>query len=829
MSFSVQQIASLLGCPDSVTAPHTPVNTLLIDSRSLLDPEGSLFFALRTGSGDGHAYIAELYGKGVRNFVVETLPADPSSMPGACFLTVPSTLDALQRVGAAWRDLTDPEVLAITGSRGKTTVKEWICTMLADRLPVSRSPRSYNSRIGVPLSLYAIDPASQVAVIEAGVSRKGEMARLEALIKPDIVLITNIGAPHSEGFDSITAKAAEKASLACGASRVIYCADDALVAASLPEGPVRYGWTMADAPDAALKLKVTPQPSSRSSLIRYTLRSGELSGSFTVPFTATRDLENLGHSLAAVLLLLPSLSAEEVSEMVARLRPVHTRLEVVEGICDSLLIHDRFTGDISSLIPALDFMSRRAVPTHGLTLVLGDLHCDGHTPSETYRKALSIARARGVGRVVIISKAIMSLSGDDEEETTIYPTVKAFLAAETPERFRSQLVLVKGAPEEPLSEVCRMLERRRNETVLEINLDAVVDNFNFFRSLVRPTTGIVCMIKASGYGAGSHELARTLQSQGASYLAVAVHDEGADLRQAGITMPVIVLNPAVDDLSAIFDNRLEPEIYSIEFLRSLIAEAQRRSLRDYPVHIKIDSGMHRLGFTLETLPEVIELLRSQHSVAPASIFSHLCAADDPADDDYTRSQFSYFDSCCEMLLGAFPERRILRHILNSTGIVRFPERQYDMVRLGIGLYGVRTMHDGSMDALRPVSALYTSIISLKHWPEGTTIGYNRRGRLTRPSVIATVPIGYADGLNRHLGYGNARFNVGGVMCPTVGSICMDACMIDVTDVPDVHTGQRVEVFGDTIPVETLSDTLETIPYEILTSISQRVKRVYYRE
>ncbi|MDE6377430.1 MAG: alanine racemase, partial [Duncaniella sp.] len=552
------------------------------------------------------------------------------------------------------------------------------------------------------------------------------------------------------------------------------------------------------------------QPAFRATRVVYAWVPGALKGEFTVPFIASRDLENLFNSLTAVLLLRPELTADDVEALVERLRPVHTRLEVVEGACDSLLIHDRFTGDIPSLIPALDFMSRRAVPSHGLTLVLGDLFSDDSTPAETYRKALSIARARGVGRVIVISHAIMSLSGDGEEENTLYPSVKAFLAAEKPENFRSQLVLVKGSPEEPLAEVCRMLECRRNETVLEINLDAVVDNFNFFRSLIRPTTGIVCMIKASGYGAGSHELARTLQSQGASYLAVAVHDEGADLRQAGITMPVIVLNPAVDDLSAIFDNRLEPEIYSVEFLRSLIAEAQRRGLKGYPVHIKIDSGMHRLGFRLETLPEVIEVLKAHDAVAPASIFSHLCAADDPADDDYTRQQFEYFDACCEMLLGAFPDRRILRHILNSTGIVRFPERQYDMVRLGIGLYGVRTMHDGSMDALRPVSALYTSIISLKHWEEGTTIGYNRRGRLTRPSVIATVPIGYADGLNRHLGYGNARFNVGGVMCPTVGSICMDACMIDVTDVPDVHTGQRVEVFGDTIPVETLSDTLETI-------------------
>lgn len=436
---------------------------------------------------------------------------------------------------------------------------------------------------------------------------------------------------------------------------------------------------------------------------------------------------------------------------------------------------------------------------------------------------------RHIQRVIGIGQEINAFSSLLPTGAVTYASVADFIRSVNADDFRSELILIKGSLDEPLAEVARLLEKRRNGTVLEINLDALVDNFNFFRSHIRPATGMVCMIKASGYGAGSHELAKTLQSQGASYLAVAVHDEGADLRQAGITMPIIVLNPAVDDLNAIFDNRLEPEIYSVDFLRSLIDEARRRGIKDYPVHIKIDSGMHRLGFRLETLPEVIEVLKDSDCVAPASVFSHLCAADDPAEDEYTRGQFDYFDRCCAMLRSAFPHRRILSHILNSTGITRFPEQQHDMVRLGIGLYGIRTMHDGSQDELRPISTLSTSVISIKHWPAGTTIGYNRRGILSRDSVIATVPVGYADGVNRHLGYGNASFCVRGVLCPTVGSICMDACMIDVTDVPGVGPGDRVEIFGDTIPVETLAETLGTIPYEVLTSISQRVKRVYYRE
>lgn len=826
MPFTLSRIADILGLPAPVNNPDLLVSTLLTDSRSLLTPDSTLFFALRTPSGDGHAYIPELYTLGVRNFVVSSLPDEASSMTDANFLVVDSPLAALQSVAAAARGMLDATVIAVTGSRGKTTVKEWLYQLLSQRFIVGRSPRSFNSQIGVPLSLYAIEPSSRVAIIEAGVSRCGEMDTLRRIIDPDIVVFTNIGAPHSSGFDSISQKAAQKASLAARARHIVYCVDDPVITEAIPEGPQRFGWTLRQSPDATLDISVSSLPDGVSSRLDYSL-DGSPSRFLTLPFTARQDIENACHCLA--VMLLSGASPEEIAEAFSLLRPVRTRLEVIDAIGGSLIIRDRFTADLPSLALALDFMKRRAVPDLSLTLILGDLDHAHVDPASTYRRAISLARARGVSRIIGIGPDITAITAADSLPIESYPSVDDFLSSVTPEQFASSLILIKGSPQSPLAEVERLLEKRRNETVLEINLDAVVDNFNFFRSFLRPSTGIVCMIKASGYGAGSPALARTLQSQGASYLAVAVHDEGADLRQAGITMPIIVLNPAVDNLSSIFDNRLEPEIYSLPFLRSLIAEAARRGLRDYPVHIKIDSGMHRLGFLKETLPELIELLKSSNAVAPASIFSHLCCADDPADDDYTRMQFDYFDECCEMLLSAFPGRRILRHILNSTGIIRFPGRQYDMVRLGIGLYGVRTMHDGSQDALRPVSALRTSIISLKHWPEGTSIGYNRRTRLARPSVIATIPIGYADGINRHLGRGNARFNVDGHLCPTVGNICMDACMIDVTDVPGVHTGQRVEIFGDTISVETISDTLDTIPYEILTSISQRVKRIYYRE
>lgn len=830
MNYSVKQIAEITDaqCHGDFTDAMT-VSRVLTDSRSLLDANGTAFFAISTPTGDGHRYIHDLYDKGVRCFVVGKLPENVEEMPDGVFLIVPSVLDALHALASHHRAATGAEVVAVIGSRGKTVVKEWISSLLKPLAHVVRSPRSYNSQIGVPLSLLGIEPDTGIAVIEAGISRPGEMSRLEEMVRPDTVVFTNIGAAHSLDFESVEQKCVEKSAMMRRCRRVVYNADDQLVGSHIPADVERIGWTRRDAPGAVLKiLSADTDMKNGVTRVDYDWKDGEVKGSLDLHLTSEWEIEDALHALA--VMMLHGATAHEAAQGMGALRRVSTRLDVVDAVNGSQMIHDRFSGDVTSLALALDFVERRRTMENGrLTVILGDLDTSGHNPSDVYAEAGRILAIRGVNRVIGIGPEVSRHASLLSPDAEVYPSLQDFLSNFSPDGLNGELILISGSPRQPLTEVTRILEKRRNETVLEINLDAVTDNFNFFRSRVRPTTGIVCMIKASGYGAGSHELAKTLQSQGASYLAVAVHDEGVDLRQAGITMPVIVLNPAVDHIGAIFDNRLEPEIYSIDFLRSFIAEAEQRGETAYPVHIKVDSGMHRLGFRIETLSEVIAALGSTAAVAPASIFSHLCCADDPQEDDYTRMQFDYFDRCCAMLLGAFPERRILRHILNSTGITRFPDHQLDMVRLGIGLYGIKTMHDGSQDALRPVSTLRTCIISLKKWPAGTTVGYNRRGLLTRDSVIATVPVGYADGLNRHLGYGNARFNVGGVMCPTVGSICMDACMVDVTDVPDVMTSDSVEIFGDTIPVETLSDTLGTIPYEVLTSVSSRVKRVYYRE
>ena len=796
---------------------------LLTDSRSLLKPEQTLFFALKTPSGDGHKFVKELYDKGVRQFVVEHRPE--GDFPGAHFFEVASPLEALQTIAKAWRDKHDLHVVGITGSRGKTSVKEWAHHVLRHKFITSRSPRSYNSQIGVPLSLWQIEPDTQLALIEAGISQPGEMERLEKIVSPDICIFTNIGGPHSSGFSSIEEKCHEKAQLLKNCGTAIYSADNELIASCVPDVPVKIGWSRTDPKAMIYIYNVSRQ--GKSTTFEYSFQQGVRSGKITIPFTSEQDLENAIHVLSLALIM--GVSDSDLQQYMTTLPKVATRLEVLEGVNGCQIIHDSFTADLPSLIQAVDFMDRRVTPSHSKTLILGDLITDEGTAADTYAAAAALCRQRNVGRVITVGPEIKKYAHLFGDGTLSFDTVDDLLANMSEADFHDELILIKGDNALQFHRVGEMLEASQHETVMEINLDAVVDNFNFYKSRIKPTTGIVCMIKASGYGAGAHELAKTLQSQGAAYLAVAVHDEGAHLRREGITMPIIVLNPMVDNFKTLFDNRLEPEIYSLDFLKRLITEAKRLGIREYPVHIKIDSGMHRLGFRLETLPGVIEVLKGQDYVVPRSIFSHLCAADDPTDDDYTMGQFDYFGQCCHMLLSAFPERKILRHILNSTGITRFPDYQFDMVRLGIGLYGVRTMHDGSQDALRPVSTLRTAIISLKTWPAGTSIGYNRRGRLRRESVIATIPIGYADGLNRHFGNGGTSMRVGGVLCPTVGNICMDACMIDVTDVPDVAVGQSVEVFGDTISVDTLADTLGTIPYEVLTSISERVKRVYYRE
>lgn len=823
MNYSTTEISRLLGI--EAPANERTIGHLLIDSRSLIYPEETLFFAITTSTGDGHRYISDLYDKGVRSFVVSRLPDEVAfKATDAAFLVVDDVTRALQKLARHHRRQFSCPVIGITGSRGKTTVKEWLYQLLGPSRNVVRSPRSFNSQIGVPLSIWEINKQTDIAIIEAGISRKGEMDNLQQMIMPEIGIITNVNSEHSEGFKSLRQKAEEKARLLKDCKVMIYCADDVVISEAVnkicnPEAEI--GWSRSDA-DSPLYISDIYTFEGETTI---TYRYLDLQSEISIPFTSDADIQNAIHCLA--ILLFMNVDRERIKDGMKRLTPVGTRLNVIEGIDDCMLIYDSYTSDLHSLVPALDFMARRHTARRTTTVILSDVMHETMSSARLYQAVARLLNQRKIDRLIGIGEEFVNNARYFNSSALFFSSTAEFMNSMSPSDFANELILIKGAPQFHFEMIADMLEARQHETVLEVNLDSLVHNFNLFRSMVLPTTGVVCMVKASGYGAGSYELAKTLQSQGAAYLAVAVMDEGVDLRRAGITMPIMVLNPKVVSYRTLFAYNLEPEIFSLDILREMISEGERYGITDYPVHIKLDTGMHRLGFVEKDLPQLIELLQNQKVVRPASMFSHLAAADCPEMDDYTMEQFEIFDRYCTTIQSGF-RHHIMRHILNSTGISRFPQYQYDLVRLGICLYGIPTMNDGSQHDLRQVSSLTTTIISLKDWPAGTTIGYSRRGKCNRDSRIATIPVGYADGINRHLGNGGMRVMINGVRCPSIGNICMDACMIDVTDV-DCKVGDRVEIFGPNIKVEEIAETLDTIPYEVLTSVSSRVKRVYFRE
>lgn len=829
MIYSIKEIADIIATRKvCLRREDAGVSQLLTDSRSLNYPQETLFFAIRTKNDDGHHYIPQLYAQGVRNFVVEdNACTTDDGLKEANFLVVDNSLEALQSLATYHRRRFHIPVIGITGSRGKTTVKEWLYQLLKDDYRIVRSPRSYNSQIGVPLSLWDIDDNTSLAIIEAGISTTGEMANLQSMIRPTIGIITNIGSEHNDGFRSMEEKVQEKIKILTNCECIVYCADDNLVTQAIK--PIldvdvvqEMAWSRNNSGNGLFIKSLTKQ--QHSTVISYHYKQHE--SSIEVPFTADKDVENVINCLAVMLYL--GVDDKVIAERVKSLTPVGTRLNVVEGVNNCTVIVDGYTSDYNSLTPAMDFLARRSVPNHKVTVILSDLMTETFNENELYIRVSELLKAKNVDKLIGIGPVICRngryFSGVANK---FFTSTAEFLDKMSQSDFEDETILVKGAPQFDFNQIVDLLEARQHQTVEEIDLNALASNFKFFKSKLKPTTKTVAMVKASGYGTGSYEIAKTLQDRGADYLAVAVQDEGVDLRKAGITMPIIVLNPSVVNYKSMFNYALEPEVYSIDECRQLIKEGAKYGAHEFPVHIKLDTGMHRLGFIKEQLPELLELLHSQDVIKPASMFSHLCVADEPSQDAYTMQQFEYFKDCTEIIQSSF-SHHIIRHILNTTGIVRFPEYQYDMVRIGVGLYGLKTMYDSSEDALKPVASLHSIIISIKHWPAGTTIGYGRHGLLKRDSVIATVTIGYADGFDRHFGNGHVKMWINGTLCPTVGNVCMDAVMVDVTDA-QCKVGDSVEIFGEHLPIEQLSEVRDTIHYEILTSISPRVKRVYFRE
>lgn len=814
-------------CKTLLSDPESEIKTLLIDSRNFFKPEETLFFAIRTPHGnDGHNYIGELYEKGVRNFIAEKIPDAIKEKRDYNIILVKDVVKALSTIGQKHRENAEI-IVAVAGSRGKTTLKEIIYQLLEPFKRISRSPRSFNSRIGVPLSLWQISPFSEIAVIEAGISQKGEMENLENLIHPDIVIFTNIGNAHSEGFDSLQQKAEEKALLASGdkVRIIIYPEDDQLLSEALQ--PYMHekrviNWSLKDS-KASLYISEVVHQGKDKTIIRYIWEGKE--NRIEIPFSKDFEIENAIGALA--FMLSQNIDHQKISQRFSSLHQIGTRLNVVEGTNGCSIILDSYTSDFSSLIPALDFMRRRKMPGQTMTLVLSDLSHETENIEQTLRNILKIIKESEIKRFIGIGKIFRTHLSLFPEDFLIYSDTKEFLKDLPSINFCNEILLLKGSPEYNFIDIVRELEARQHETVLEVNLDAMIRNYNYFREKIPSSTGIITMVKAFGYGVGSKEIAKTLQDAGASYLAVAVVDEGIELRENGIIMPVMIMNPQSSNHSSLFNFNLEPVIYSESLLTAISQEAEKRDIKDYPIHIKLDTGMHRMGFLEEDTKKIISLLKKQTSLKVSTILSHLATADCLDMDNFTLNQINTFERISSQIIEGlgYPVRR---HILNSAGIIRFPQYHYELVRLGIGLYGVNTLPKEIETPLSVVASLKTPIICIREIKTGEAVGYGRKGIAHSPMKIATLPVGYADGIDRRFGNGNLTVTLNGIKVPTIGNICMDATMIDVTNI-SCKEGDMVEIFGENQTLQTLSDTLDTIPYEILTSVSPRVKRVYYRE
>ena len=821
MEYSIKEIAGIIGA-DAQKLYDAPVSILLTDSRRLSFPEQSLFFALQTKTNDGHNYIQGLYKLRVRNFVVSTFLPEFESMPEANFLVVKDTLKALQKLAAHHRKRFNIPVIGITGSNGKTIVKEFLYQLLHNEFNIVRSPRSYNSQLGVPLSVWQMSDKNTLGIFEAGISQPDEMERLQPIIAPTIGVITNIGEAHQENFISSTQKCLEKLTLFNDCEAIIYDGDDAFIANCIESACLSHKaitWSRTDS-EAPLYIESIKKLDSET-IIRCTLLGFDRT--YTIPFTDDASIENAIHCMAVMLYLKPT-SVNDI-EKFKRLEPVAMRLDVKQGINNCLLINDTYNSDINSLDIALDFQqSRRVEKNLKCTLILSDILQSGTLPKSLYKKVADLVRRKKIDRIIGIGRDLKEYGGAFDIEKEFYLTTDEFIKSPSFKKFKDELILIKGSRNFGFDLVSEELELKVHETILEVNLGAMVANLNHYRSMLKPETKMVCMVKASAYGAGSYEIAKTLQEHHADYLAVAVADEGSELRKAGITSSIIIMDPELTAFKTMFDYKLEPEVYNFHLLDALIKAAEKEGITNFPIHVKLDTGMHRLGFGIDEIPLLIRRLKAQNAVIARSVFSHFVGSDSPQFDSFTRQQIELFEKGSQELQAAF-SHKILRHICNTAGIERFPGAQFDMVRLGIGLYGVSPI-DNSI--IHNVSTLKTTILQIRDVPAEDTVGYSRKGHLERPSRIAAIPIGYADGLNRHLGRGNAYCLVNGKKAPYVGNICMDVCMIDVTDI-DCREGDQAIIFGDDLPITVLSDKLDTIPYEVLTSISTRVKRVYYQD
>ena len=835
MSYLISHIAKTLGANVKIVADN-PVEYIFFDSRKVFFPATSLFIALKGPRRNGHSFIPELYKKGVRNFII-CEEINPDDFPEANILYVKDGLKALQQLAAFHRKQFDIPVIGITGSNGKTIVKEWLHQLLQPNFNIVRSPKSYNSQIGVPLSVWEMNKQHTLAIFEAGISQPAEMEKLNEIIQPTIGILTNIGEAHSEGFKDVDQKVAEKIKLFEKAGLVIYCSDEWLADKAIvlkyeslthktDKQPFKiFSWGKIQKADLQI-LEINKTPTHTEIIAVY--QNSETA--ITIPFTDDASIQN-AITCWCVLLHFGIKDAVIVKRM-KLLQPVNMRLELKKGINHCTIINDSYSADLNSLHIALDFLNQMSGVSKR-TVILSDFFQTGMNDEELYERIAADLVQHKIDRLIGIGLSISKYLKIEEDLATnkiqseFYSSTEEFVSRFRFSDFRDEAILVKGARVFGFEQLIQLLELKVHQTELEINLNAIAHNLQQYQKLLQPSTKMMAMVKAFAYGSGGAEIANTLQYHKVDYLGVAYADEGTELRKAGISLPMMVMNAEKETFETVIANQLEPVIFSFTMFKEFDGFLKREGIKNYPVHLEIETGMNRLGFAVQEIEKLSKEIQATSSFRIQSVFSHLAASEDTMQDEFSNRQFDLFVQAFNMLqknLGY----DFLRHIANSAAILRHPQMQLDMVRLGIGLYGIDSSASGKLD-LQPVATLKSTIAQLRHLKAGETIGYNRKGVVEKDSIIATISIGYADGFSRRFGNAAGKIWVRGQLAPVIGAVCMDMTMVDVTDIPGVKQGDEVTIFGKEIPIQDLANWAGTIPYEIMTSISERVKRVYYEE
>jgi alanine racemase len=853
VQYSIKEIAKITKGQLVQSGVQSAVSHLLLDSRKLIYPAATLFIPIVTANRDAHQFIAELYAKGVRAFLTGR-PVAVASFPEASFIQVADPLQALQALAAFHRHKFHIPVVGVTGSNGKTVVKEWLYQLLRQDYDIVRSPKSYNSQTGVPLSVWQMEPSHTLGIFEAGISQPGEMSRLEKIIQPTVGIFTNIGDAHNEGFLNILQKIREKLVLFTGVQTLIYCKDYPDLHESILQfhevmrrkeqsngKPLHlFAWSA----KTPAELQVTgvekavrrPGRDKNDTLTRIDALYQGNKISIHIPFADEGSIENAIHCWC-LMLWLGAAAAEETDARMRELAPVAMRLELKEAAGDCSLINDSYNSDLGSLSIALDFLAQQK--QHPVkTLILSDILQSGRSEAALYESVAGLLLQKGVNRLVGIGRNISREKDVFLKAGALFCAfyastddfIRAFLSGEGEGdglSFHDETILLKGARVFEFERISRLLEEKTHQTVLEIDLNALAHNLKVYREVLKPGVKVMAMVKAFSYGSGSYEIANLLQFHKVDYLAVAYADEGVMLRKRGITLPVMVMNPEPGTFDQIIRWRLEPEIYSPGLLTAFAEEAAILKTDDYPVHIKLDTGMHRLGFSADDVPGLLLRLKETTSLKVVSVFSHLAGSEDPALESFTLEQGGRFARMTEEIAAGLPYP-FIRHLANSSAVARYPQLQFDMVRIGIGLHGI---DDTGMlqDKLQPVSTLRTTISQLRTVAAGETVGYGRKGVADAEKLVATVAIGYADGYMRSLGNGKGRMLVRGREAPVIGNVCMDMLMLDVTDIPGVREGDTVTVFGASPTLQQVAASAGTISYEMMTGISGRVKRVYLQE